>query len=115
MSLKIPPLHVCRHLLEEISRASTKNINSDMYKFVSNKYRANQVSSERYCRAHKEASHDAATYWCLLRSTREHNELVMKYHGTGERTTEQAANLVGLKLPQEVIEGQKASDDETKT
>lgn len=39
------------------------------------------------------------TYLCLLESTRHHLELHNHYHGKGERSTQEAASLVGLRLP----------------
>lgn len=101
MSLRLPPRHICHGLMREVSRATSSGIKSERHNYILEKYRENQVTSARYCRAIEEANHDAATYWCLLRSTRELDELIVKYHGTGEKTTEQAANLVGLKLPED--------------
>lgn len=103
MSLRLPPRHVCHGLLREVCRASSNGIKSERKRYILDKYRENQVTSAQYCRATEEANHDAATYWCLLRSTRELDELLVKYHGAGERTTEQAANLVGLKLPEDNV------------
>ncbi len=58
-----------------------------------------QVTGERYCRAQQEAHHDSHTYLCLLASTRNHMILHNLYHGKGERSPEEVAGLVGLRLP----------------
>lgn len=58
-----------------------------------------QVTGERYCRAQQEAHHDSHTYLCLLASTRMHQTLHNLYHGKGERSAEEVAGLVGLRLP----------------
>lgn len=58
-----------------------------------------QVTGEQYCRAQQEAHHDSHTYQCLLASTRNHLILHNLYHGKGERSPEEVAGLVGLRLP----------------
>ncbi|XP_014402190.1 PREDICTED: UPF0562 protein C7orf55 homolog [Myotis brandtii] len=58
-----------------------------------------RVTSEKLCRAQHELHFQAATYLCLLRSVREHVALHQEFHGKGERSVEEAAGLVGLKLP----------------
>ncbi|CAK6960397.1 protein FMC1 homolog [Scomber scombrus] len=57
------------------------------------------VTGERYCRAQQEALHASHTYLCLLTSTRNHLALHNIYHGKGERSPEEAAGLVGLRMP----------------
>jgi len=61
---------------------------------------ANQISENRYCRQPGAALVDAETYLCLLENSRKHQELIKIYHGKGERSVQEAANLVGLKLPE---------------
>lgn len=58
-----------------------------------------QVTSERHCRAQREAVHTSHSYLCLLESTRRHLELHNQYHGKGERPPDEVARLVGLRLP----------------
>ncbi|XP_048848040.1 protein FMC1 homolog isoform X2 [Brienomyrus brachyistius] len=57
------------------------------------------VTSERHCRAQREALHASHSYLCLLASTRHHLTLHKLFHGKGERAPEQVARLVGLQLP----------------
>ena len=63
-------------------------------------FSANQISENRYCRKPGAALVDAETYLCLLENSRKHQELIKIYHGKGERSVQEAANLVGLKLPE---------------
>nr|XP_033791078.1 protein FMC1 homolog isoform X2 [Geotrypetes seraphini] len=63
--------------------------------------RPEEVTSEKLCRAQHELHFQAATYLCLLRSVREHLALHQEYHSKGERSPEDVAGLVGLKLPQQ--------------
>lgn len=58
-----------------------------------------QITGERYCRAQQEAHHASHTYLCLLASTRNHLALHNLYHGKGERSPDEVAGLVGLRLP----------------
>ncbi|XP_042323377.1 protein FMC1 homolog [Sceloporus undulatus] len=71
------------------------------YQYLRDAFRAHRVTSEKLCRAQHELHFQAATYLCLLRSVREHLALHKEYHGRGDRTSEQVAGLVGLKLPQQ--------------
>ena len=59
------------------------------------------MSENRYCRQPGAATVDAETYLTLLRSSRVHRDLVEEYHGKGERSIKQSAELVGLKLPEQ--------------
>jgi len=61
----------------------------------------NKVSENRYCRQPGAATIDAETYLTLLESSRLHRDLVQEYHGQGERSVEEAAKLVGLRLPEQ--------------
>ena len=61
------------------------------------------MTDSRYCRQPGSAEHDAETLLLYLKANLEHQELVEKYHGQGERTTKQAAETVGLKLPEEYV------------
>ena len=58
----------------------------------------NRITENRYCRQPEAATHDAQTLLTYLESNRQHQELIDIYHGRGERSTEQAANTVGLKV-----------------
>ncbi|XP_053494451.1 protein FMC1 homolog [Ictalurus furcatus] len=94
------PLRICRSILKELRYLKGPEYKGTMmYSYVLEQFRKNQVTSERYCRAQREAVHMSHTYLYLLESTRHHLELHNHYHGKGERTTQEAASLVGLRLP----------------
>lgn len=94
------PLRVCRGILKELRALKGPEYKQTMaYNYVMEQFRKNQVTGERYCRAQQEALHASNTYLCLLSSTRQHLALHNLYHGKGERTPEEVAGLVGLRLP----------------
>ncbi|XP_062846987.1 protein FMC1 homolog [Trichomycterus rosablanca] len=94
------PLRVCRGILKELRYLKGAEYKNTMaYTYVMEQFRKNQVTSERHCRAQKEAIHASDSYLCLLASTRQHQELHNLYHGKGERLPEEVASLVGLRLP----------------
>ncbi|XP_012735099.2 protein FMC1 homolog [Fundulus heteroclitus] len=94
------PLRVCRGILKELRAIQGASYKQSLaYNYVMDQFRKNKVTGERYCRAQQEAHHASLTYLCLLASTRNHLALHTLYHGKGERSPEQAAGLVGLRLP----------------
>ncbi|KAM9393538.1 protein FMC1 homolog [Pholidichthys leucotaenia] len=100
MAALSPPLRVCRGILKELRAIQGSTYKqSPAYSYVMDQFRKNKVTGERYCRAQQEACHAAQTYLCLLASTRKHLALHNLYHGKGERSPEEVANLVGLRLP----------------
>lgn len=99
------PLRTWRGLLRELRylNAATGRPYRDTaaYRYLVKAFRAHRVTSEKLCRAQHELHFQAATYLCLLRSIREHVALHQEFHGKGERSVEESAGLVGLKLPQQ--------------
>ncbi|XP_003964294.1 protein FMC1 homolog [Takifugu rubripes] len=94
------PLRVCRGLLKELRAIQGPSYKkSAAYNYVMEQFRKNKVTSERHCRAVQEAHHDSQTYLCLLVSTRNHLVLHNIYHAKGERSAEEVAGVVGLRLP----------------
>ncbi|XP_035511106.1 protein FMC1 homolog [Morone saxatilis] len=94
------PLRVCRGILKELRAVHGSSYKKTLaYNYVMDQFRKNKVTGERYCRAQQEAHHDSHTYLCLLTSTRNHMLLHNLYRGKGERSQEEAAGLVGLRLP----------------
>ena len=71
------------------------------YWYLMKTFCAHWITSEKLCRAQHDLHFQAATYLCLLRSIREHVALHQEFHGKGERSVEESAGLVGLKLPQQ--------------
>ncbi|XP_037648059.1 protein FMC1 homolog [Sebastes umbrosus] len=99
-ALSSSPLRVCRGILKELRAIQGPTYKRSLaYNYVMEQFRKNKVTGERYCRAQQEAHHDSHTYLCLLASTRTHMALHNLYHGKGERSAEEAAGLVGLRLP----------------
>ncbi|KPP56789.1 UPF0562 protein C7orf55-like [Scleropages formosus] len=94
------PLRVCRGILKELRALKGPEYKRTLaYNYVLDQFRKNQVSSERYCRAQKEALHSSQSYLCLLASSRCHVALHKLYHGKGERGPDEVADIVGLRLP----------------
>ncbi|XP_035253123.1 protein FMC1 homolog isoform X1 [Anguilla anguilla] len=106
MAALTSPLRVCRGILKEIRALKGPEYKQTLaYNYVLDQFRKNQVrkkvSSERYCRAQEEALHASQSYLCLLASTRLNLALHKLYHGKGERGLEEAAGMVGLRLPKQ--------------
>ncbi|XP_032394264.1 protein FMC1 homolog isoform X1 [Etheostoma spectabile] len=111
MAALLPPLRVCRGILKELrTMQGPKYKLSPAYSYIMDQFRKNKASSpptasqltvtgEMYCRAQQEAHHDSHTYLCLLASSRTHLALHKLYHGKGDRSREEVAGLVGLRLP----------------
>jgi len=95
---KLKPLSLYRSILNEFKLR--KQINSPAQEFITNSFKSNKVTSLRHCRGQDAAVHDAETFLCMLNSSRIYDELIVKYHGDGEDTTEKAAARVGLSLPE---------------
>nr|XP_046272293.1 protein FMC1 homolog [Scatophagus argus] len=94
------PLRVCRGILKELRAIQGPSYKQSLaYNYVMDQFRKNKVTGERYCRAQQEAHHASHTYLCLLASTRNHLVLHNLYHSKGERSPEEVAGLVGLRLP----------------
>ncbi|XP_044036705.1 protein FMC1 homolog [Siniperca chuatsi] len=94
------PLRACRGILKELRALQGPSYKQSLaYNYVMDQFRKNKVTGERYCRAQQEAHHASDTYLCLLASTRNHLVLHSVYHVKGECSQEQAAGLVGLRLP----------------
>ncbi|XP_076020680.1 protein FMC1 homolog [Genypterus blacodes] len=100
MAALASPLRTCRGILKELRAIQGAQYRqSPAYNYVMDQFRKNKITGERYCRAQQEALHASNTYLCLLSSTRSHVILHDLYHSKGERSIEEAAGLVGLRLP----------------
>ncbi|KAI5947829.1 Protein FMC1 [Manis javanica] len=79
------PARTLRALLRELRcmNAATGRPYRDTaaYRYLVKAFRAHRVTSEKLCRAQHELHFQAATYLCLLRSTREHVALHQEFHG----------------------------------
>ncbi|XP_016408732.1 protein FMC1 homolog [Sinocyclocheilus rhinocerous] len=100
MAAVTSPLRACRGLLKELRIAKGSGYRNTLaYKHVLEQFRRNQVTERSADHDTDHALHAARTYLCLLTSTRLHLRLHERYHARGERTPEQVAGLVGLRLP----------------
>ncbi|VDL57803.1 unnamed protein product [Hymenolepis diminuta] len=79
---------VLRTILQELQRASS-----------SPQFRQNEHTTEQNCSPMHDSVQLADTYLTLLQSVARHRELVNTYR-CREKTTSEAANLVGLSLPE---------------
>ncbi|XP_072129107.1 protein FMC1 homolog [Mobula birostris] len=95
------PLRVFRALLKELRSQGSDYRHSAAYRYITEQYRRNQVTSEKLCRTQQELVHQASTYLCLLHSVRQHLALHHKYHGKGERSPREIARQVGFQLPRQ--------------
>ncbi|KYO17455.1 protein FMC1 homolog [Alligator mississippiensis] len=97
------PLATFRGLLRELRYVSAcaGRLCRDMavYRHVVQAFRAHRVTEEKLCRAQHELHFQAATYLCLLRSSRLHLALLRQHRGRGPRSAHDTARLVGLALP----------------
>lgn len=96
-------LNLYKNLLKNIKLPDGKTTNKSLEEILKNQFKQNKVTSDKYCRQQNELYFVAQTYLAYLENLKEFNEIKAKYH-KGERTTEQAANLVGLKLPKQFQE-----------
>ena len=95
-------LSLLRHLIRELrltNRSHKPFRESPLYQYVLREFRKNQVTSEQVCKASEENRYLTDTYLCYLKSSRKSAELRSEFHGQGERTVQQTADMVGFKLP----------------
>jgi len=92
---------ILRSLAKELSRIYKQEKLQEVpaYAYLHDQMRHYEVTGEKICREQGEVEHVAETYLCYLRSARKQEELSEMYKGKGERSTESAAEIVGLKLP----------------
>lgn len=72
-----------------------------------NLIRQNKVTERRYCRPQDYYKFFSQTYLTYLESSRLQAELTAKYFNKGEKSVEESAKLVGLRLPKKVDVSQK--------
>lgn len=79
----------------------TKLRDTRITQYVLNQYRKNQTTEKQHCKAAQEMTYLADSYATYLQSQRKWRELHDEYQNRKELTVEEAANKVGLRLPQE--------------
>uniref|UniRef100_T1IUZ4 Protein FMC1 homolog n=1 Tax=Strigamia maritima TaxID=126957 RepID=T1IUZ4_STRMM len=95
-------LSTLRQIIRELRHSCRKNENVrdlEMYKYTLEQFRKYQVTDKKLCKSQEEMKYLAETYLIYLQSVKEYGEIYDKYHGRGERSTAEAAALVGLNLP----------------
>lgn len=100
-------LRILRGLVSELRLINQKSNVRDMaaYQHVIEQFRRFQMTDAKLCRGREEMLHLGQVYLCYLRSTRRRKELQDEYRGKGERSLEDAARTVGLRLPKQYEDG----------
>ncbi|XP_042886700.1 protein FMC1 homolog [Penaeus japonicus] len=102
MASTAPKLQVLRTLIKELRgslQEHEKVRHSPAFTYIMDNYRRNAVTDQQYCREQEEMAHLAHTCATYLQSNRKYQQLHAEYHGRGERTVKETADLVGFKLP----------------
>ncbi|KAL7636491.1 UNVERIFIED_CONTAM: hypothetical protein RMT77_013266 [Armadillidium vulgare] len=97
-----PSLSILRsfiHELRHITQNGNKLRDSSLYEYVVKQFRQNNVTDLQYCREKDELAFSAQTFVTYLNSRRNLKKLHEEYHGRGERSIRDTANIVGFKLP----------------
>ncbi|KAL7731129.1 hypothetical protein ACLKA6_014326 [Drosophila palustris] len=88
-------LHELRHSAADPSAAK----NSLAARYIMAQYKKFETTDQQLCKARNEAIFLGQTYLTYLSSLRKHDEIYKEFHGRGERTVKETADLVGFKLP----------------
>lgn len=83
-------------------KSLTREVGNDktLFNLIRNEFRENAVTASKYCKEDNEQHFIAKTYLSYLRNTKEYSILQSKY-AKGERSIEDSANIVGLRLPKQ--------------
>ena len=92
-------LNLYKELLRQLNSNGSNGANRSLVELIRAEFKQNQTTSSRFCREGNEMPMMANAYVTYLRSTKEYMELHARYC-KGERSTEEAAAIVGLRLPQ---------------
>ena len=93
-------LIIYKNLLRELSTNNTLFAyrSSPIYLKIKEEYRRHRPIATKYCKQNDEALFLARTYLTYLESVR-HRHRIHSTYSKGEKTVQQAANIVGLNLP----------------
>ena len=93
-------LTIYKNLLRELSKNGTSFSYrlSPIYLKIKDEYHRHRPITSKYCKQTDESIFVARTYLTYLESVRQCKTIRSTY-SKGERSVEQAANIVGLKLP----------------
>lgn len=94
-------VQLIRTLIQEVRRSSSerKGKNDIMVRYILEQAQTHRETSEVLCKAREELKNLAETYLCYLNSRRICKEILTRYSGKGERSTQETADLLGFKLP----------------
>lgn len=95
-------LTVYKKLLHELSMTNNSLFSyrlSPMYLKLKDEYRRHRSVTSKYCKGSDEILFVANTYLTYLQSVRQ-RKVIHATYSKGEKTVQQAANIVGLKLPE---------------
>ncbi|XP_016981750.1 protein FMC1 homolog [Drosophila rhopaloa] len=92
---------VLRSLLHELRQAAPNGCIKDSLaaRYVLAQYKKFATTEQQFCKARNEATFLGQTYLTYLSSQRKYLEIYKEYHGRGERSVRDTADLVGFKLP----------------
>lgn len=99
-----PNLRILRQIISELRLVSPNRSSlSDnlTFRYVVDQFRKHDRTDEQLCKSREEMKFMANTYLCYLRSSRLQKEINEEFHGKGERSVAETANMVGFKLPQD--------------
>lgn len=97
-------VNIYRSLLNELRLSSSNGClktDSHIFKYISAQFKKFKTTDQQICRAKEEMQFLGQTYLCYLQSLRKQQEIQKHFHGKGERSIRDTANLVGFKLPQD--------------
>lgn len=89
--------------MRQLNSNGPNGANRSLVELIRSEFKQNQPTSSRYCREGAEMPIIANAYVTYLKSTKEYAELHSRYC-KGERSTEEAAAIVGLRLPKQYEE-----------
>ncbi|CAG9766917.1 unnamed protein product [Ceutorhynchus assimilis] len=94
-------LATLRGLIQELRYAVPNATLKDnlAFQYIMKQYRKYNTTDQQLCKAQEEMNYIANTYLCYLRSSRLSQEIHDEFHGKGERTVQETAQMVGFKLP----------------
>ena len=96
-------LTVYKNLLRELSanNALFSYRSSPMYQKIKDEFRRHRPIAAKHCKQTDEALFVARAYLTYLESAR-HRHRIHSTYSKGEKTVQQAANIVGLELPKTI-------------
>jgi len=96
----LKPLRLISDISKELRKATSKSPRTSIaLKHVMEQTRKNQVTGEQICRAESELYRTADAFRVYLESSRRRDAIQNEFSGK-EKTTEEAANIVGLTTPE---------------